>query len=124
MSYRFFSKATDAGFSCKCGCGGGWDNMNPLTLRKLDKARALASVPFAINSGYRCPAHNAAVSSTGENGPHTSGRAVDIRATDSATRYKIIQALLEVGFTRIGVAKTFIHADDDPTKPAGVCWFY
>jgi len=50
--------------------------------------------------------------------------AVDIKAVTSETRYKVISALLAAGFTRIGIAKTFIHADTDPDKPANLTWVY
>ena len=108
-------------FKCKCGCGRA--EMMPSTLEKLDKARELANVPFKINSGYRCNAHNAAVGGKSE-GAHTTGYAVDIEASVSPSRHKIVKALLDVGFTRIGVANSFIHADDDPTKPQEVMWVY
>ena len=39
--------------------------------------------PLSINSGYRCSTHNAAVSSTGPNGPHTTGNSVDIGVKNS-----------------------------------------
>lgn len=108
-------------FKCKCGCGR--NEMMPSTLEKIDKARELAGIPFKITSGYRCKAHNAAVGGKSE-GAHTSGYAVDIEASTSPSRYLIIKSLLEVGFTRIGVGSTFIHADDDPTKPQKVIWEY
>lgn len=108
-------------FKCKCGCGR--TEMMSTTLDKLDKARELANTPFKITSGYRCKEHNAAVGGKSE-GAHTSGYAVDIEASTSPARIAIVKALLDVGFTRIGVAKTFIHADDDPTKPQNVMWVY
>jgi len=108
-------------FTCKCGCGK--VEMMPSTLEKLDKARELAGVPFKINSGYRCVAHNAAVGGKSE-GAHTSGYAIDIEASVSPSRLKIVKALLDVGFNRIGIASSFIHADDDPTKPQQVMWGY
>jgi uncharacterized protein YcbK (DUF882 family) len=108
-------------FTCKCGCGKA--EMMPSTLEKLDKARELAGVPFKINSGYRCDAHNASVGGKSE-GAHTSGYAIDIEASVSPSRLKIVKALLDVGFTRVGIANSFIHADDDPTKPQNVMWVY
>lgn len=108
-------------FKCKCGCGRA--EMMPSTLEKLDEARELAKVPFKITSGYRCNAHNARVGGKSE-GAHTSGYAIDIEASTSPTRLAIVKALLEVGFSRIGIANGFIHADDDPTKPQKVMWVY
>lgn len=97
--------------------------MHPSTLEKLDFARTIANIPFIITSGYRCEAHNEAVGGK-SNSAHTRGRAADIKATDSRSRFLIVEALLAAGFTRIGVAKTFIHADDDPTLPQEVMWDY
>jgi uncharacterized protein YcbK (DUF882 family) len=83
--------------------------MAPAFLEMIDEARDRAGVPFIINSGYRCGAHNLAVGSTSNN--HTRGVAADIRCEDGPTRLKILKALLETGFKRIGIHKTFIHAD-------------
>jgi uncharacterized protein YcbK (DUF882 family) len=108
-------------FKCKCGCGR--NEMMPSTLEKLDKARGIAEVAFKITSGFRCEAHNRAVGGKSESA-HTQGYAVDIEASMSPSRYSIVKALLEVGFTRIGVGKTFIHADDSPNLPQNVMWEY
>lgn len=124
MEFRYFSKNGDPGFACQCGCGAGFDDMDRDFMRRLDQARMIAGVPFRINSGYRCPEHNAKVSSTGANGPHTSGKAVDIATPDNRTRHKVLTALVLSGFHRIGVARTFIHVDDDETKDREVVWLY
>jgi len=106
-------------FTCKCGCGG--NKMQSAFLEVLDKARELAGVPFKINSGYRCEKHNKEVGSTSRN--HTSGNAADIACTDGPTRFKIVRGLIAAGFKRIGVAKTFIHADCVEGGPTSI-WFY
>lgn len=95
-------------FRCKCGkCG--TPHMDAVFLAELDNAREFAEVPFPINSGYRCPEHNASVGSTSRN--HTSGKAADIGCTDGPTRIRIVMGLIRAGFRRIGIGKTFIHAD-------------
>ena len=97
--------------------------MEQSTLRKLDKARGIADVAFIINSGYRTVEHNTKVG--GVNGSsHTLGWAADLSCTASRDRFKIIAALIEVGFNRIGVSKSFIHVDDDPSKVEYVYWLY
>jgi hypothetical protein len=54
---------------------------------------------------------------------HLIGRAADIHCTNTGKRLKIIEALSMVGFRRFGIAKTFIHVDnDDQKKPA--IWLY
>ena len=85
--------------------------MSPAFLDLMDQIRDAVGEPLTVTSGYRCPTHNASVSSTGATGPHTTGRAIDIKA-DSRLRFLLIQAVLKQGITRIGVAKTFIHLDD------------
>lgn len=90
---------------------------------KLNKARQIADVPFILTSAFRCAAHNAEVGGA-ETSAHLAGLAVDIKCTDAWTRCKILSALFAAGFNRIGVGRTFIHVDDDLTKPQGVVWLY
>lgn len=103
-------------------------NMKEQFLLLLDKARGIAKIPFKINSGYRTLAHNKKLQEKGykavDNSPHLGGWAADIHCVDSPTRYTIIKALFEVGFTRIGIGDTFIHVDCDPTKSKNVIWLY
>lgn len=98
-------------------------DMEQETMDKLDAARETAGIPFVLNSAFRSVAHE---KSKGRNGTssHTKGRAVDIRCNTSANRMKIVVGLLDAGFTRIGIGKTYVHADDDPNKPQGVMWDY
>lgn len=97
--------------------------MDQAFLVKLDSARYLANEPFIINSGYRTPERNKKVNGK-PNSSHLKGVAVDIKATNSKTRFKIVEALLLVGFKRIGIADTFIHVDDDKKKVKEVIWTY
>ena len=98
-------------------------NMDVSFLNKLSKARELAAIGFKITSGYRSPAHNAKVGGV-PSSSHTNGHAVDIYAPTSTQKYIIINSLLQAGFNRIGVAKNFIHVDDDPNKAEDVIWTY
>jgi len=91
-------------------------------LVKLDKAREFAKVPFVINSAYRSLEHKESIKNPTSS--HIKGLAVDIKATDSRTRYKVLNALMHVGFNRIGIADTFIHVDDDKDKSQQVIWTY
>lgn len=113
-------------FACKCGCG--TCNVNQEFVNRLDLARRLAGVPFPINSGCRCQKHNAKVGGE-KNSSHLSGPdrecfAVDIGIFDSVSRYRVIRALLEAGFDRLGVGKSLIHVDSDPSKEPHVIWTY
>lgn len=101
---------------------GSGKHMHPTTLRMLDEAREIADTPFRITSGYRTKQRNKRVGGVADSS-HLDGWAVDIACTNSIQRLKIVQALLQVGFNRIGVARTFIHADNDPSKRAAM-WTY
>ena len=107
---------------------GSGSRMDKTFLEMLDKAREKASVPFKITSGYRVPADIERLLKRGykvsKNSSHLKGMAADIAILDSVTRFKVIDALLYAGFTRIGIADTFIHVDCDPDKPQNVIWTY
>ena len=99
------------------------ENMNVDFLAKLDEAREFAGIPFIINSAYRSPEHNAKIGGK-PNSSHLKGLAVDIKATDSRTRFLVLEALISVGFNRIGIADTFIHVDLSKDKSQQVIWTY
>lgn len=119
---RNFNKGTTDEFRCRCGeCGKGINDMEPIMLMSLDDARDLARVPFVLNSAIRCPAWNKHEGGA-DNSAHLKGWAVDIQTPDSRTRYRVLKALFAKGFHRIGIYKTFIHADMDPSLPPEVLW--
>lgn len=63
-------------FQCKCGC-----NQVKLSPTLLEVCESLRShIPFRINSGYRCLAHNKKVGGA-KNSYHLKGLAVDSRST-------------------------------------------
>ena len=98
------------------------ENMNVDFLAKLDEAREYAGIPFIINSAYRSPEHPLSIENPTSS--HIKGLAVDISVTDSRTRGLTLDALRAVGFTRIGIAGTFIHVDLDIDKSQNVVWTY
>jgi hypothetical protein len=108
-------------FACKCGCG--LSNIDPILVTMLDEAREIAGFPFVINSGCRCASHNAIIGSS-ITSSHIAGVAADIKCLNSHTRYKLIAALQTAGFTRFGIAATFIHTDIDKTKPGCIIYLY
>lgn len=105
---------------CPC-CGSG--GFLPDFRDKLNKAREIADIPFIINSGFRCPSHNTDIGGS-QTSSHMIGCAADIKCDNSHNRYLILNALIRVGFNRIGIAKTFIHVDDDMAKPSELIWMY
>lgn len=107
-------------FQCPC-CNQSFMDQDFLDM--LYQARQVAGVPFILNSAWRCSSHNKAVGGS-VTSSHMVGNAVDIAATGSAARYQIIKGLMAAGFNRIGVAKTFVHVDNDPAKDDSVIWVY
>ena len=91
-------------------------------LNKIDEAREIAGIPFKINSGYRSENWNAKVGGR-VGSSHLKGCAADIHCNTSYERGLIIRALIAAGFSRLGVAKTFIHADCDHSKQDCI-WLY
>jgi zinc D-Ala-D-Ala carboxypeptidase len=97
-------------------------NMNADFLAKLDEAREYSGIPFIINSAYRSPEHPESIKNPTSS--HIKGLAVDISVKDGRQRFLVLDALLHVGFSRIGVAGTFIHVDLDLDKSQNVIWTY
>ncbi len=106
---------------------GSGKNMKRDFLKKLDKARDIAKIPFKITSGFRTPQHNVNLRKQGykasANSSHLKGCAADIICKDSGTRQKIVNGLIMAGFTRIGIADSFIHCDTDQDKNDAI-WLY
>jgi uncharacterized protein YcbK (DUF882 family) len=124
MNWAYFTKDE---FKCK-HCGE--NEMSDEFITKLDKLRSNCGFPLIVTSGYRCPTHNQAVSTTGPNGPHTTGRAVDLGVSRHRA-YDVLAHALNLGFTGIGIKQKgpsrFIHLDDleEPDHaPRPTVWSY
>lgn len=107
---------------CKC-CG--VCLISDELLGRLNHAREIAGIPFIITSGYRCEKHNDEVGGV-PTSAHTKGLAVDIAFKNSNQCFKIVRALYDAGFRRIGInfAKSFVHCDVDGSKPQDVLFKY
>jgi len=97
--------------------------MDPKLLDMIDEAREIYGKPIRVTSGYRTEAHNRKVGGV-DSSSHLKGLAIDVACVRSDDRFKMLNALLEVGFNRIGVAGTFIHVDIDKDKSQNVIWTY
>ena len=128
MDYQFFPTHE---LTCHCGeCGRA--DMDHTFMLLLVAMREAAGFAFPLSSAFRCEAHNMTVSSSGRDGPHTTGRAVDIRCSgehavwidDNARKY---------GMTGKGIMQRgahdarYIHLDDLPAatrRPRPWLWSY
>ena len=117
-------------FACKCGCNRA--DMSPAFMDRLRTLRSLYGNPLPVTSGFRCAQYNARVSTTGPNGPHTTGQAADIRISGGEALRLIVLAG-RIGFTGVGcsqrgpVASRFLHLDDlsqTSTRPRPWLWTY
>ena len=103
-------------FRCKChneGCKA--TIIHPKLLKAYESLRTFLDVPFTINSGYRCPAHNAHIGGKPMS-RHQTGEAIDISAKNildvwAIERVKFIAK--ESGFTYIEYHNkgNFFHLD-------------
>lgn len=118
-------------FACRgSNCCGGQNLIEDSFIDLLDELREACGFALPVNSGYRCSVHNQAVSTTGPNGPHTKGRAADLRV-DRKRAHRVLELALPMGFTGIGLNQKgdarFIHLDDlpdAPGQPRSVIWSY
>ncbi len=101
-------------------------------LVKLDKLRELLGKPIHVTSGCRCTKHNADLRSRGyhsvDGSAHTISERQECEAADlecsSSTYRRELLILAHSIFNRVGVAKSFIHVDDDADKDQNVTWTY
>lgn len=98
------------------------EDMEQDALDMFDDIRRRAGIPMVLNCAYRSQEWDKAKGRSG-NGAHTKGYAIDVRCVDSANKYKIVKAALECGCPRIGIYRTFVHLDCDPTLPQNIIWY-
>ena len=97
--------------------GTGICDMDPAFLEKLQLIRDKFGKPMYPSSGFRHPDWNDRVSSTGRNGPHTTGHAVDIKIS-GRDAIRLLAIAQQNGMTGLGISQKgphdtrFIHMDD------------
>ncbi len=116
MSLEFFTLEE---FNCRVT---GDNKMEPEFLQKLDRLRGECGFPFVITSRYRHPIEHPIEANKEVPGTHAQGIAADIQINYGGHRFIIVQKALALGFTGIGIAKTFVHVDTRGTTP--VMWLY
>ena len=86
------------------------DRMDEELMRKLDKARTRAGIPFTVTSSFR----------PGDPKAHGKGKAVDIRVRGIKQRTLIFDSIRAEGILRAGVYDKHVHGDTDRTRPLGI----
>ena len=84
-----FRNFTRDEFACGCGCG--FDDIDPLIVTTLQRLRDEVQRPVIVNSGCRCKSHNAAVKGS-KSSQHLRGKAADIKI-DGMTSQQIIDII-------------------------------
>jgi zinc D-Ala-D-Ala carboxypeptidase len=87
----------------------GKDGMQPEFMRRLDILREAYGKPMRVTSGYRHPSHPVEARKQRSDGEHTRGMCCDIAVADGHERFRLVSLAIQLGFTRIGIAKTFVH---------------
>jgi zinc D-Ala-D-Ala carboxypeptidase len=108
--WRFFSREE---LRCRCGCGGGWKDMDPGFMASVSRLRRELGFAFHVSSAYRCLMRDV---NSGGHGAHVTGCAIDI-AISGPKAYELVSMAAARGFRRIGINQRgphderFIHLD-------------
>ncbi len=116
MTFRYFTREE---FDCQ---ETGENEMEDEFIHALDALRHQCNIPFRITSGYRSPRHSIEAKKPNGPGQHSRGIAADIAVSNGAERYIIAGNAFKLGFSGIGIHKTFVHVDTRTTTP--VLWPY
>ena len=108
-------------FECSCGCG--FDDVDDYHVEQLQEISNITGIRMVINSGCRCTEHNEDVGGSFDS-DHLSGEGSDIAVSSSRDRFRLVEAAIKVGISRIGIAKTFVHFGTSLTKAQEVMWVY
>lgn len=118
---KYFSLAET---ECKCGCG---FDLTDSFKQQCDDLREEFGAPLTMTSGARCASYNQKVSTTGPQGPHTTGGAADFGVSHGQA-FKLLGLAMKRGFTGIGIqqkgAGRFIHLDRLTAPPRPNVWSY
>ena len=99
----------------------GENQMSEEFIHKLDELREKCGFAFKITRGYRSTDHSIEAKKA-RPGRHTEGIAADIAVSNGFERMNIVHEALKMGFSGIGVAKSFVHVDVRTDTP--VMWVY
>lgn len=110
MKLRLTRNFTRGEFACRCGCG--FDTVDHRLVEGLQRLRDMTGQEIRINSGCRCPAHNAAIGGSA-NSQHMLGKAADItiHGHKPAVVASMAATVAEFADGGIGTYPTFTHVD-------------
>lgn len=99
-------------FACRC-CGGlppaARANIEALVDNVLDPARQQFGRPVLVNSGYRCPKHNAEVGGVA-NSQHMKGEAADVSTGSTTATRELGKIIEQLGkYDQLIYYPTFVH---------------
>ena len=122
---------SESEMSCKCGCGR--HEMDEDFMSLIQNIRDDIGKPLRVSSAFRCSAHNQAVSSSGPNGPHTTGMASDFLVS-GRDAHDFISLAMDHGASGVGLMQKgphesrYIHIDilesDPEQRPRPWVWTY
>lgn len=99
-------------FECRDGCpmpASARENIEALVEAVLDPAREKFGKPITVNSGYRCPRHNAAVGGV-PGSQHMRGEAADVSAGSAQASREVGKIIEQLGkFDQLIYYPTFVH---------------
>ena len=132
LSKNFNSSEFDCKGGNECNCGGQGDKMDMRLIRLLEQLRYnCGGWPLYINSGYRCPIHNANVAGHADNSQHKYWRAADIEVPQAMSfeefAWYVDNCKTKDGLMFDGIGKyppdrgNFIHVD---IREGGRCGGY
>ena len=105
-----------------CRCGGRFCRRQywhePRFLDHLQALRDRLGQPLIVHSGHRCPLWNARVGGAPKS--QHKRMAVDL-AVDGHARGALLAAARAIGFTGVGLARSFLHLD---LRARPATWFY
>ena len=114
-------------FLCKCGrpdCDAARE-LDAGFGHLLDDLRRRLGRPVVMTSGLRGSYWNDREGGDAKGGAHIRGYAVDLAVKNSGERFEVLRTVFGTRFFhRIGVGKTFIHLDTDPSLDQNVVWLY
>jgi zinc D-Ala-D-Ala carboxypeptidase len=119
---KYFSLAET---ECKCGCG---KDLADAFKEICDRLREQYGKPLPMTSGARCASYNQKVSTTGPQGPHTTGHAADFGVSRADAHELLRVAMDMLIFQGIGIQQKgdgrFIHLDTLNSGPRPNVWSY